>query len=433
MPDRKYEQGNDRQRTTLDFKQRVIDMMANKQPLPNVGIYDEPVRYFKANEQWCAVIFGWLDWLEDVAGWQEAQDESYAGIQQILIFEEGIEPLVTTQEELKTAICEGIECAVVQISKRIVSGSKTGFSIDDDGNIIIGGDGDEALPEDDPETIINEELAAKAGGANSVQRYINKLFSDLNTLHGVDGTPDTPLAQAQAIIRSSFSCDPALMDAAVSEYYANIQTYSQRVESLGTAALDGWIFCRGYSHESIIQYIWQLGGVIFPLKQNAVNLVSALYDDILLNKFIDGQLLPSTDYADYSCTKTPTETIQVPVDANVSYQGVQVWKTNHRIKMTVTGYVVDSDGDRIDFWWNKTAGGVLSFKNNDVQIRINGSTVQPDATQNEVVFNEAGAYSWTFDCTATGIMDIRVNRGILNLAAEYTFNVLVEDLGEIIT
>lgn len=91
MPDRKYEKSNDRNYTLLDAKQRVIDLMANNQPLPEVGIYDEPVRYFKANEQWCSVIFGWLDWLEDVAGWQEAQDELHPGIQAILIFEEGIE------------------------------------------------------------------------------------------------------------------------------------------------------------------------------------------------------------------------------------------------------------------------------------------------------------------------------------------------------
>lgn len=91
MPDRKYEKTNDRNYTLLDAKQRVIDLMANHQPLPEVGIYDEPVRYFKANEQWCKVIFGWLDWLEDVAGWHEAVDDNYAGIQAILTFEEGIE------------------------------------------------------------------------------------------------------------------------------------------------------------------------------------------------------------------------------------------------------------------------------------------------------------------------------------------------------
>jgi hypothetical protein len=91
MPDRKYEKSNDRNYTLLDAKQRVIDLMANNQPLPSEGIYDEPVRYFKANEKWCAVIFGWLDWLEDVAGWQEAQDELHPGIQAILTFEEGIQ------------------------------------------------------------------------------------------------------------------------------------------------------------------------------------------------------------------------------------------------------------------------------------------------------------------------------------------------------
>lgn len=91
MPDHKFRQKQDRNYVLLDAKQRIIDLMENGQELPSVGIYDEPVRYFKANEEWCKIIFGWLDWLEDVAGWPDAEDDSHAGIQSILEFEEGIE------------------------------------------------------------------------------------------------------------------------------------------------------------------------------------------------------------------------------------------------------------------------------------------------------------------------------------------------------
>jgi hypothetical protein len=92
MSDNKFERQNDRQIILSDMKARIIDLMQNNQDLPSVGIYDEPVRYFKANEQWCAIIFGWLDWLEDVAGWRDAENELYQGIQAILTFEEGIQP-----------------------------------------------------------------------------------------------------------------------------------------------------------------------------------------------------------------------------------------------------------------------------------------------------------------------------------------------------
>lgn len=91
MPDRKFDKTEDRYIALLDEKQRLIDLMENAQMLPETGIYDEPVRYFKANLKWTPIIFGWLSWLQDVAGWAQANGENFAGIQALLIFEEGIE------------------------------------------------------------------------------------------------------------------------------------------------------------------------------------------------------------------------------------------------------------------------------------------------------------------------------------------------------
>jgi hypothetical protein len=91
MADNKYSKQLDRQAVLHDYKRRIIDLLENGQALPDTGIYDEPVRYFKANEKWCKIIFGWLAWLEDVAGWPDAEDDNYLGIQAILTFEEGID------------------------------------------------------------------------------------------------------------------------------------------------------------------------------------------------------------------------------------------------------------------------------------------------------------------------------------------------------
>ena len=92
MPDNKFERPyGDRQIILDDFKKRVIDLIENHQPLPDTGIYDEPVRYFKANLKWTPIIFGLLTWAEDLAYWPAAANDLYTGIQQILIFEEGIE------------------------------------------------------------------------------------------------------------------------------------------------------------------------------------------------------------------------------------------------------------------------------------------------------------------------------------------------------
>ena len=60
MADNKYHKNLDRQAVLFDFQNRIIDLLDNNQPLPDTDIYDEPVRYFKANLKWTPIIFGWL-------------------------------------------------------------------------------------------------------------------------------------------------------------------------------------------------------------------------------------------------------------------------------------------------------------------------------------------------------------------------------------
>ena len=92
MPtDHKFDRLYDRRRVLADEKARIIDFLDFELEPPTVGIYDEPVRYFKANKQWCKFIFGWLTWMQDPAFWKDAVDTTYFAIQQILIFEEGIQ------------------------------------------------------------------------------------------------------------------------------------------------------------------------------------------------------------------------------------------------------------------------------------------------------------------------------------------------------
>lgn len=89
----------DRQAVLLDFKQRMLDFTEQEFYAPDVGIYDEPVRYLKINLQWFKFLAGMLSWLEDVAFWKEATDHTYIAIQEFLKFEEGIEPLLPTFPE----------------------------------------------------------------------------------------------------------------------------------------------------------------------------------------------------------------------------------------------------------------------------------------------------------------------------------------------
>jgi len=91
MTDHKFEKKFERDAVLFDFKNRIIDMLENGVTPPEVGIYDEPVRYLKMNQEWFKLLAGWLSWMESVAYWKDAEDETYPGIQAILEFEEGID------------------------------------------------------------------------------------------------------------------------------------------------------------------------------------------------------------------------------------------------------------------------------------------------------------------------------------------------------
>jgi len=76
-------------RVTADERGRIIRLSDLHLTLPTVGIFDSPTRCFTANEEWCKIILGAVSLLLELDCWQNAEDENYSGIQQILDFLEG--------------------------------------------------------------------------------------------------------------------------------------------------------------------------------------------------------------------------------------------------------------------------------------------------------------------------------------------------------
>ena len=72
-------------------RKQIIEIGKTNRVPPEVGIFDAPVRCFRVNEQWWALIAGQIHWLADVAAWRDAQDESYPPIVEILKFMQGVE------------------------------------------------------------------------------------------------------------------------------------------------------------------------------------------------------------------------------------------------------------------------------------------------------------------------------------------------------
>jgi len=75
-----------------DEKKRVIDLYELNliPPVSEAGIFDEPTRCYKINQEWASIVMGMVSaTLVTVASWRDAQDENYSAIQEIMRFLRG--------------------------------------------------------------------------------------------------------------------------------------------------------------------------------------------------------------------------------------------------------------------------------------------------------------------------------------------------------
>lgn len=70
----------------LDEKLLVPDFRDIKRIPPNVGIFDEPTRCYRINEQWAKIVMGWVKWLATMSAWVDAENDLYPAIAEILLF-----------------------------------------------------------------------------------------------------------------------------------------------------------------------------------------------------------------------------------------------------------------------------------------------------------------------------------------------------------
>jgi hypothetical protein len=438
VTDHKYDRSIDRQVTLFDYKSRLIDLLTMMQSLPETDIYDEPVRYFKANLKWTPIIFGWLDVLEDVSGWHEAADDNYAGIQQILKFEEGIEPIMTTPAEMQTAITEGIYKAVNDIAKQIVSGSRTNFSVDEDGNLVPPSAGDVPLPPDDPLTPIDDSKAASAGGMIAIASGINAFIAYVDLLFGPTQAPVTPLAEAQTLVSLRFM-PSSLMDAAISAYYDDRIAGQGELGILVENDLAEFLFCDHASDttlQSFNRFISYHATMTLEDKFRYTELIPGLEDTQFSIWYNAGIKVPSTNYLAYSCVPIPDYNLTIQWQGG-AVNDTHTLKKRHRYLVTVLGHLVDTDGDIQDaFWTVNAATGIKTFNTSDFNIQI-GQAVKIDPTIFEADYASDHLYAWTVDMggiNANPQWGI-VRNAIMSVGSTSPSNGLfiqVHDLGEII-
>lgn len=426
MTDHKFDRQYDRIATPKDLKDRLIDLRANSQPLPEVGIYDEPVRYFKANEEWCKVIFGWLDWLEDIAGWPDAEDESYAGIQAILIFEEGID--MATQEDIAKGMYQAFNWLALQVATGQYA--NINLSTDADGTVSLpsGDNSDAGLPEDDPETDFDETEAARYGAMIEIAAKLELVIDKLDTFYGnTNGTPTTPEADATALMIQYFICDATLMETGVIAYYAYRMTQGKMFFDVNATFIQ-YLYCNGYQNDALNRWLQDVSTFTFAKQQVFAKLWESLGDEFFSNYFSIGAEKPSNAYLDAPCVPIAPQTLENLLFAVA--RTTTPFKASHRMKFRISGYALDVDGDIQDAFWYRTAAGVVT-RSNWTFVHSAGSNQPSD---NQVVYNSAHVYEYTIDLGAlNGIMTITPvkNAGMNAAGLTYPvpFEVEIIDLG----
>lgn len=437
MPDHKFRQHVDRNYVLLDAKQRIIDLMENGQELPEVGIYDEPVRYFKANEQWCKIIFGWLDWLEDVAGWHDAEDDNYSGIQQILIFEEGIDPMSIDYEALQAAIKAGMYDMVNDVAKQIVSGRTKNISVDEEGAVSDpseGGTSDVDIPADDPATAINESESAIYGGVVNLFETLEAFYLKLDNYYGsTNGTPTTPESDAVFNITAIYPCNDLGMAAAVGNYYLYRNSNGKLNVSINNT-VHQYAYCRGYGKAAWSQWVAEISGYAQAKKTQVLGLSDALMPEFWTSYFEAGTRVPSTGYLAASCVKMASQTL-----TNVAYTTVGIplqpspAKGGHRVKVTISGYYVDPDGDIQDAQWYRSNAGVLT--RSTFELNHGAGNQQPSASEVPYTTANNHTYVYTVDLAdVSSSWELKFPRnGNMNVSSTSPtsgFTITIEDLGQ---
>lgn len=385
----------DRQLAQTDLKNRILDMRANPFVIPPVAWDAQPVRYFKLNKQWCKILAGWLEWMEDVSGWQDSEDDSHAGIQGFLEFEVGINGAIfMTPDEFKKGISDGIYQAFNDLAAQLKSGVKGGFTVAEDGTVSLPADGGDAeLPEDDPLTPVDENLSAKAGGAIKVADGIQEILARMNTWYA-GGTVTQQQAEDRLVLLYGFEADNANVFA---NYYYTVYMNASGLISLNRAALSGLLYCHGVSVQSFSEYIFEVHS-----DASEVPTLEVLAENISLAQmqswFESGMSVPSTDYQAYSCTKITTETFQFDMSTSnaPTYTTNGVWKAGHRYLIEITGSYTDSDLPNIvgdGMYFHDTSTGIKTFSN--MNFNFDGSISVPN--QALVPFSPTHSYAFTIE------------------------------------
>jgi len=392
------------------------------------------------NQQQVAILLGALTQYKWRTRWVDlelSKDELESLIGDIeyrlMLNEEGFS---MTPEELSEAICNGLVCAAPKIGLMLASGASSGNSFDEDGNVVTPdtGEDDAGLPEDDPETpLIDETLAAKAGGVIAINVGITEIWASMFAWYGADATPDMTSSEMVNRLGNLYIWESEDDLTAFVGFYYLARGVPQTVPVTWASTVQSRLFCKGRTKQVMNEWIYDT--LTGSVQEQSLNLVTALSLQQLEVWYEYGIQAQSTDYIGYSCTKIAPEsgTHNSALSNTPQFTTVGIWKAGHRFLIKMSGTFTDSDNANIVFdgmYEHNTITGVKTWK--PTQFLSNAGV--PTPSQANVPFAPDHIYEFTVDkspTVANGTCVIQGDNGsagLPNTTGIVTFT--VEDLGE---
>jgi len=398
---------------------------------PSVGIFDSPTRCLLVNKEWWSHVSGMIDVLSSPDMWAGDKEEKTRAITEIALLL-SIESCgdMATKEDIRDGMYEAFNRLALQVATGQYA--NIGLSTDEDGTVTPTpeGAGDVEIPEDDPLTDIDESAAATYGGTVAMVKAIRLFLDKIDNYYGpVNGAPITSAADTKQFINAYFATDETAMNAAIDGYFAYRATNARFVFQ-DTSAVTLYFFCHGNDEAAWGQWLVDLSA--YPATKQAMMkmLTDALLDSFWTDYFATGVSKPNFNYLDAACVPGPPETILVPVMVT-GVNGSNIWKTNHRLKITSSGHWTDVAGDIKDSWWYRSAAGVNTFQGASYTLQIGGTGVVKPSS-NVVPYKTSHVYVYTIDTPNAGVLGITIPSTSMDSPVTGTgLTLQIEDLGEI--
>lgn len=354
---------------------------------------------------------------QPVAGWVENAAACFGGG-------------MASQEDIAKGLYQAAQWMALQLATGTYA--NINISTDADGVVTPAIEAGADIPEDDPDTEINETESAIMGGCISLSKAIQQVYDKIDSLYGAtNGTPITPEADAQTYMKAFFLNDAGEMDSAVSLYYI-YRASNPRFLYVANASLQQFFYCHGHDESAWGQALVNEGYAIG--KFNAMwGLTIALAPEFWTNAFNQGTSKPSTTYLEAGCVPSPQEIMLLDTFAvNVTSQ--TSWKPNHRLRFTVTGVLTDVNGHKRDFWFYDGAAAAPAFVPASMSMQLGTGITKP--TINQVPFSATGSYIFTIDTPASSgplVLNMATGGTITIPMTGGPISVTIDDLGEIFT